>query len=105
MSPLITIEKLLVLIHAVVEVEKYFKDHPETIVAFAYFDFDLYEPTRKCLDIIKNHITKGTVIGFDELNDGRFPGETLALKESLGLDKYEIKRFPLTPNISYIVID
>lgn len=105
-SPIPHIKKYeLVKGDAVVEAEKYFKDHPETIVAFAYFDFDLYEPTKKCLDILKNHITKGTVIGFDELNDPLLPGETVALKESLGLDKYEIKRFPLTPNISYIVID
>jgi len=90
---------------AIIEAEKYFHDHPETIVAFAYFDFDLYEPTKKCLDILKNHITRGTVIGFDELNDANFPGETLALKESLGLDSYHIQRSPLAPNISYLVID
>lgn len=105
-SPISHIKKYeLVKGDAIIEAEKYFKDHPETIVAFAYFDFDLYEPTKKCLDLLKNHITKGTVIGFDELNDQHFPGETLALKESFGLDKYEIKRFALAPNISYIVID
>ena len=46
---------------------KYLDAHPETIVAFAYFDMDLYEPTRECLEILKDYTTKGTVIGFDEL--------------------------------------
>lgn len=90
---------------ASIEAEKYFADHPETIVAFAYFDFDIYEPTAKCLALLKNHITKGTVIGFDELNNRHFPGETIAFKEVLGLQSYEIKRFTMDPNISYIVID
>lgn len=90
---------------AAVEAEKYFEAHPETIVAFAYFDFDIYEPTARCLELLKGHITKGTVIGFDELNNRHFPGETLAFKEVLGLQSYEIKRFTMDPNISYIVID
>lgn len=85
--------------------ESYLHSHPETIIALAYFDFDLYEPTRKCLELIKPHITKGTVIGFDELNCPSFPGETIALKEVLGLDKYAIRRSPLNPYPSYIVIE
>lgn len=90
---------------ATVEVERYLHDNPETIIALAYFDFDLYQPTKKCLEAIKNHVTKGTVIGFDELNYHDFPGETLALKEVFGLDKYQIKRSPLNPTPSYIVIE
>src|SRR5690606_363111 len=30
----------------------YLRAHPETIVALAYFDFDLYKPTRDCLEAI-----------------------------------------------------
>ena len=40
---------------------------PETIVALAYFDFDIYEPTKECLKAIA---TFGKdVLAFDELND------------------------------------
>jgi hypothetical protein len=85
--------------------EKYLNNHPETIIALAYFDFDLYEPTKKCLELIKPHITKGTVIGFDELNYSVFPGETIALKEAFGLAAYSIRRSPLNPVPSYIVIE
>ncbi|GAB6037210.1 hypothetical protein JCM15519_17690 [Fundidesulfovibrio butyratiphilus] len=85
--------------------EKYLADHPETIIALAYFDFDLYEPTKKCLELIRGHLTKGSVVGFDELNDRAFPGETVAVKEALGLDAYSIRRSPLTPCPSYLVIE
>lgn len=105
-SPLNHIKKYeIVKGDAVLTLEKYLQEHPETIIALAYFDFDIYEPTKKCLELIKSHITKGTVIGFDELNWPAFPGETLALKEVFGLDKYSIRRSPLNPAPSYIVIE
>ena len=87
------------------EIERFFKENPETIVAFAYFDFDIYEPTKKCLEVIKEHVTKGTVIGFDDLNLHDFPGETLALKEVFGLSRYKITRSPFSSVQSYIIIE
>jgi hypothetical protein len=87
------------------EIEHYFKRQPETIVALAYFDMDLYEPTAKCLSSIRERLTRGSVIGFDELNEASFPGETMALKEVLGLGRYSIRRFPHNTRSSYIVID
>lgn len=84
---------------------EYLKRHPETIISLAYFDFDLYKPTRDCLQAIMGHTTKGTIIAFDELNYSVFPGETEALKEVLGLNTYAIKRSPLNPLCSYIVIN
>jgi len=105
-SPLSHIKKYeLVKGDATLTLEKYLQKHPETIIALAYFDFDIYEPTKKCLELIKPHITKGTVIGFDELNCATFPGETVALREVFGLDKYSIRRSPLNPLPSYIVIE
>jgi hypothetical protein len=86
-------------------VEDYLKTYPETIIALAYFDFDLYEPTKACLELISDHLTKGSVVGFDELNNRTFPGETLALKETLGLDRHKIVRVPYEPSASYIVIE
>lgn len=104
-SPISHIKKFeLVKGDATVELEKYLKANPETIIALAYFDFDIYQPTRKCLEAIKGHITKGTVLGFDELNVHDFPGETLALKEVLGLDRYQIARSPLSAASSYVVV-
>jgi hypothetical protein len=85
------------------EIEKYLADHPETIVALAYFDMDLYEPTKRCLSAIKDHIAGGAIIGFDELNHRDFPGETVAFKEVLGAGRYRLHRSPMNPTSSYIV--
>ena len=90
---------------ASVELAKYLKYHPETIISLAYFDFDIYEPTKNCLELIKPHLTKGSILVFDELNQPKFPGETVALREVFGLDKYSIKRSPFSHYQSYVVID
>lgn len=87
------------------QIAKYFEDHPETIVSLAYFDFDIYEPTKACLEAILPHTTKGTVIGFDELNCSVFPGETVALNEVIGIGKYSVRRLPFSGVASYIVIE
>ncbi|MBU0667066.1 MAG: crotonobetainyl-CoA--carnitine CoA-transferase, partial [Nanoarchaeota archaeon] len=91
--------------NAIKKLKDYLKNNPETIIAFAYFDFDLYEPTKKCLELIKGHLTKGSIIGFDELNVKEFPGETIALKEVFGLGKYKIKRSPISSLQSYIIFE
>lgn len=83
----------------------YLEANPETIVALAYFDFDIYHPTKECLQALLPHLTKGSVLAFDELNCPQFPGETLALKEVLGLDRYALKRDPNSPLTSYLVIE
>src|SRR6185295_6802069 len=75
-------------------VTEYLKRNPETIVALAYFDFDLYEPTKHCLNAIKERLTRGSVVGFDELNDPACPGETLALQEVFGLGSLAGRRYP-----------
>lgn len=90
---------------ATVEIPAYLEAHPETVVALAYFDFDLYEPTRDGLRAIKDRLTRGSVLGFDELNDPQCPGETLAVMEVLGLDKHPVKRFRYNSRTSYLVID
>ena len=105
-SPLAHIKKnFLVNGDAVHSLEKYLTDHPETIIAFAYFDFDIYEPTLKCLQLIKNYITRGTVIGFDELNDPQFPGETVALREAWGTSHVGLKRFSFCGIQSYFIVE
>jgi len=86
-------------------VPAYLEAHPETIVALAYFDFDIYEPTRACLEAIRPHLTRGSVIAFDELNCADFPGETVAVREVLGLDRYRIRRSPLGSFPSWLVVD
>jgi hypothetical protein len=84
---------------------RYLEAHPETIIALAYFDFDLYEPTRACLELVQPYLTRGSVIGFDELCLPVFPGETVAVREVLGLDRYRIVRSTRDSTPSYVVVD
>jgi hypothetical protein len=86
-------------------VDKYFEDNPEVIVSLAYFDLALYEPTKKCLEAIKPHLVRGSVIAMDELNSRDFPGETIALKEVVGLQKCEIRRSRFLPDRSYLIVE
>jgi len=62
-------------------VPNFFKENPETIVALAYFDLALYKPTQMCLEAIKPHLIRGSVVMFDELNSKEYPGETMAFRE------------------------
>ena len=85
-------------------ISTFLEEQPHTIVALAYFDFDLYEPTLACLKAILPRLTKGSVVGFDEVNDPDSPGETLALMEAVGLQNVRLRRFPHTSRISYYVV-
>tara|TARA_B110000285_G_C15142469_1_gene631906 strand:- start:5441 stop:6190 length:750 start_codon:yes stop_codon:yes gene_type:complete len=88
---------------AVEQLKIYLNQHKETIIAFAYFDFDIYHPTVECLKLIKPFLTKGSIIGFDELCDPGFPGETEALREVFGTNKFEIKRNKFSGIQSYLI--
>ena len=90
---------------AVTEIDKYLTEFPETIVSMAYFDFDIYEPTKKCLEAIKPHLVKGSLLAFDELADRDSPGETFALKEVFGLNNIRLQRYPYTSRVSYFVVE
>jgi hypothetical protein len=80
------------------------QEHPETIISFAWFDMTLYKPTMECLEIIQPFLTRGSVLGFDELNDAEFPGETVALREVLGTSNVAIQRNRYSGAQSFVVV-
>jgi len=88
---------------ATLTIENYLKNNPHTIIAFAYFDFDIYKPTIDCLNIIKPFLIKGAIIGFDELNLNEFPGETIAFKEFFDINNVTVYKTPYDPLVSYII--
>ncbi len=90
---------------AVQTVPDYLKRHPETIISLAIFDFDIYTPTKAAIEAIRPHLCKGSILVFDELCDDFLPGETIALKETLGLNNIRIKRLPMTARLSYFEIE
>ncbi len=83
----------------------YLARHPETIIALAIFDFDIYKPTKAALEAIKPRLCKGSVLVFDELCDDIFPGETVALREVFDLNRLRIERLPMTARVSYAVME
>ncbi len=102
LNPLAHLKKYeLVKGDAVKTIPEYFKQHPETMVSLAIFDFDIYEPTKVALEISKSHFFKGSILVFDELCDDVFPGETMALRDVLGLSQLTFKRFPMASRICY----
>jgi hypothetical protein len=91
--------------NAMETIPAYFKQHPETIVSLAIFDFDIYNPTKVALEAVKPHLCKGSILIFDELCDDYFPGETLAVQDILGLNNIRVQRFPMSARVSYMEIE
>jgi hypothetical protein len=83
--------------------EEYLKENPHLVVSLLYLDVDLYEPTKKALELFYPRIPKGGIIAFDELNAKMFPGESIAVDEVIGLDNLEIRRFTFDSYVSYAI--
>lgn len=84
--------------------EKYLEDHPHLVISCLYLDFDIYTPTKLAIERFINRIPKGGIVAFDELNEEAFPGETIAVMETMDLAKLRVRRFPFEPRISYAII-
>jgi hypothetical protein len=84
---------------------EYLARHPETIVALACFDLDLYEGTRQGLELIKDRLVKGSVVVFDEQYVPEMPGETHALLDTWGLRDLRIQRSPTSHFESFLVVE
>jgi hypothetical protein len=82
----------------------YFNDNPEVLVALAFFDMALYEPTKKALEAIRPRLVPGSVIAFDELNNHDYPGETRAALEVLNLRDFTVHRSRFLPDRTYFTL-
>ncbi len=89
----------------VATVPSFFKGNPETVVALAYFDMALYEPTRVCLEAIKPHLVRGSVIMLDDYNWHEYPGETIAFKEVFQDAKFSARRAKFMSDRTLIIMD
>lgn len=86
-------------------VPQYIEDNPHTVISLLYLDMDVYEPTKVAIEQLLPRIIKGGIIAFDELNGFNFPGETLAVLDTIGVSNLKIQRFHFDSGISYAVID
>ncbi|HTY35331.1 hypothetical protein [Mycobacterium sp.] len=85
-------------------VPEYLSAHPETVIALAYFDLDVYTPTRVVLDAIRPYLTCGSIVAFDEIGYPRWPGETIAVREVAGLADVALRKLatPRDPPVVYL---
>ncbi|MFG3421678.1 class I SAM-dependent methyltransferase [Micromonospora sp. NPDC049460] len=83
-------------------VPRYLAENPQTVIALAYFDLDLYEPTKAVLEAIRPYLTKGSIVAFDELDNPKWPGENIAMREVLGLDHAPLRLLPGRPAPAYL---
>lgn len=83
----------------------YMKNNPSLVIALLYLDLDLYRPTLNTLKSALSRIPKGGIIVFDELNHSDYPGETIAVMESIGINKLRLRRFDISPMLSYVIVE
>ena len=79
---------------------QFLKENAHLVISCLYLDFDIYTPTKAALEAFLPRIPRGGVIVFDELNEERFPGETVAALELDLVRNLRIRRFPFEPRIS-----
>ena len=89
---------------ALTTIPQYLEENPHLLISLLYLDFDIYKPTRIALEHFSSRMPKGAIIAFDELNLKDWPGETLALLESLDLHTLRLERFPFGSTISFAEI-
>jgi hypothetical protein len=86
-------------------IPEFAKTHPHLLVSLLFLDFDLYEPTKVAIEHFLPRMPKGAIIAFDELDNPLWPGETLALLDTVGAGRLRIERLPFDPYIGFAVID
>lgn len=83
----------------------YFAENDDVIIALAYFDMALYEPSKAALEAIKPHLIPGSVLMLDEFNNHDYPGETRAFKEVFKDVSYRAKKSRFMSDRTFIFID
>ncbi len=86
-------------------IPNYVTRNPHLIVSLLYLDFDLYEPTLVALKHLLPLVPKGGLVGFDEANEKKWSGETVALKEAIGVSNINLKRFYFDAHVSYYIVE
>jgi hypothetical protein len=86
-------------------IPQFIAEHPHLIVSLLFLDLDLYEPTKVAIEHFLPRMPRGAVIAFDELDNPLWPGETLALLESVGIGQLKLRRLEWDPYIGFAVLE
>jgi hypothetical protein len=79
----------------------YVLTNPHLIVSLLYCDFDLWEGTRTAIEHFRPLMPKGAIIAFDEAGMAEWKGETMALKQTLGVPSLHLERCTFGSTISF----
>ena len=82
----------------------FLEKNPHLLVGMLFIDLDLYEPTKVALEYFLPRMHKGSILAFDELDNAQWPGETLALLESMDIRELKIETIPGDPYIGYAIL-
>jgi Macrocin-O-methyltransferase (TylF) len=83
-------------------IPQFIEEHPHLVVSLLFLDFDLYEPTKVAIENFVPRMPKGGILAFDELDNPIWPGETQALRDTLGINNVQIERLPWDPYIGFV---
>lgn len=86
-------------------IPEFIESNKHLVVSLLFLDFDLYQPTKTAIENFLPRMPRGAIIAFDQLDNPLWPGETLALLETIGINKLKIKRIEFEPYIGYAVIE
>lgn len=84
---------------------EFLKENPHLVISLLHLDMDVYRPTRVALELLRDRIPKGGIMLFDELNTRVYPGETVAVMETVGIGNLRLKRFPWATTLSYAIVE
>lgn len=82
-------------------VPAFVKERPDLVVAMLILDTDLYESTKSALQHFYPLMPKNGIVVLDEVCYRNFAGETVALKEIVGVESIELKRLPFDSSVGY----
>lgn len=85
-------------------IPQFVKENKHLVVSLLFLDFDLFEPTKAAIENFYPRMPQDAIIAFDELDNPIWPGETMALLKTLGINKLKIQRFSFDPYIGYAVV-
>lgn len=84
-------------------IPRFIANNKHLVISLLFLDMDLYKPTKLALQYFYPRMPKGAILAFDELDNPIWPGETLALLESIGMKKLKIQRMEFDPYIGYAI--
>jgi hypothetical protein len=99
------IEKVKLVRGDVVETApRFVEENPHLVVSLLFLDLDLYDGTKAAIECFLPRMPRGAILAFDELDNPQWPGETMALLDTLGMRNARLERIPWDPYIAYAVV-